>query len=111
MSNNKRVLRPARPTGKGDKLEVTATITLNLARANYLRGSYREAVQLLEPLYQISIKTKQWEPELIAEVQAAYAAALHKQGRVADAGRVIDARATAGVFDLYEDMIQWAVLP
>lgn len=96
---------------QGSKLEVTATITLNLARANYLRGSYREAVQLLEPLYQISIKTKQWEPELIAEVQAAYAAALHKQGRVADAGRVIDARSTAGVSDLYEDMIQWAVLP
>jgi O-antigen ligase len=96
---------------QGDKLEVTPTITLNLARANYLRGSYREAVQLLEPLYQISIKTKQWEPELIAEVQAVYAAALHKQGRVADARRVIDTRATAGVFDLYEDMIQWAVLP
>lgn len=95
----------------GDKLEVTPTITLNLARANYLQGSYREAVQLLEPLYKISIKTKQWEPGLIAEVQAAYAAALHKLGRAADARRVIDARAAAGVSSLYEDMIQWTALP
>lgn len=95
---------------QGDKLEVTPTINLNIARVYYLRGQYREAVQLLEPLYKISTQTKQWEPELVAEVQAVYAASLHKQGQVTNAGRVIDAQANARVSELYYDMLQWPVL-
>ncbi len=109
ISKQQARLKPTLNFWQGDKLEITPTIALNLARVHYLQGHYEQSVLLLDTPYH-DLMDRQERPEpLMSDIQAVYAASLRMQGKSQESRGVLE-QAQDRAVKLYHDMMQWEVL-
>ncbi len=94
---------------QGQKLEVNATIELNMARAHYLLGHYHDASAILATLWQWEQNPEQQNPEAKRSTQAFYAASLQRQGKTVEAQAVLNAQKDERAVVLYNQLLGWQV--